>query len=133
MKQQIEPAYATFEQSKKLKEKGFDVKCESYFLEDEIEYSYPKPENWNLKTDTISCPEQWQIVEWLRINHGIEIYLRPERNARIGITTYYYGICTICSTNHLEIIEVVDLMNSKYPTPQEAYSAAFDYILNELI
>jgi hypothetical protein len=127
--EQIEPAYATFEQGKKLKEKGFDVKCESYFLEDEIEYSYPRPENWNLKTDTISCPEQWQIVEWLRINHGIWISIQIGHDEN----KVWYNV-------YLEKIELTyefEPINNDFDiggdTPQEAYSAVFDHILNELI
>jgi hypothetical protein len=120
---EIKPVYVTFEQAKWLKEKGFGLETKTFYASNgkvcDGVYDF---DDWCFR------PEQHVVVEWLRVNHGIEIYLRPERNARIGITTYYYGICTICSTNHLETIEVVDLMNSKYPTPQAAYSAAFDYI-----
>lgn len=72
------------------------------------------------------------VQDWLR-KYGIEIYFRPERNARTSVVTYYYGISKICSTNHLEIIEVVDLMNSNYPTPTEAKIAAIEYTINNLI
>lgn len=153
----IEPKYITYEQANLLDEKGFDEDTNAnwwilasdhrdnklpldeskiFFCgdSDELESkTYIDDETIHNVYHVLSCPEQWMVVEWLRINHGIEIYLRPQRNSRIGVTTYYYGISTICSTNHLEIIEVVDLMNSDYLTPQDAYSAAIDYVLNNLL
>jgi hypothetical protein len=137
MKQQIEPAYATFEQGKKLKEKGFNVKCESYFLEDEIEYSYPKPENWNLNTGTISCPEQWQIVEWLRVEKGIWIGLVADDDYtfKFEINTWsWYELEKSHRLGHRVLGQSMwDISSEPYKSPQEAYSAAFDYILKEMI
>jgi hypothetical protein len=59
----IQPTHITFQQAKLLKVREFNVDCNEYYLEDEIDYSYPKAEDWNLKTDTFSRAEQWQVVE----------------------------------------------------------------------
>lgn len=71
-------------------------------------------------------PEQWQVVEWLRINHGIWINITAE--------VYTDGI------NYLwQIINLKDYDkstglygdNGEYNLPEEACSAAFDYIKNK--
>jgi len=112
----IEPTYVTFEQAKLLKEKGFDVDTEHHYNIDGEQY---KP----VFTSTdISAPEQWQVVEWLRINYDIWITCgRDEDN-------YKCEVYTIKSGN-----KHVPTGLKSFPSPQEAYSAAFDYILKHLI
>jgi len=131
---EIKPTYITFEQAKLLKEKGFDVECIYHYgkTNDYISIGSDIPAtNWNKLIDDhmdevelYSRPEQWQVVEWLRINHGIWVEVR------------YY------ESYKVFIYEIVGLNNSKGMTskgvthlnsPQEATSAAFDYILKELI
>jgi hypothetical protein len=66
------------------------------------------------------------LVEWLRVNHGIWVRL----------TTYAFGF-----QYHLDNTPDPETWNidrrydcaDDFKTPQEAYSAAFDYILNNLI
>jgi hypothetical protein len=143
--EQIQPAYATPEQAKKLKEKGFDLECNSF-------YNFHKPQinglrglvtprehnsgiyqdhNGETEDDDLICsaPEQWQIVEWLRINHGIWISIQIGHDEN----KVWYNV-------YLEKIELTyefEPINNDFDiggdTPQEAYSAAFDHILNELI
>jgi len=74
-----------------------------------------------------SMPEQWQVVEYLRINHGIWITIDIINNLfkyKIlkceGIVSQTFGNEIKCSS-------------FDYNSPQAAYSAAFDYILNNLI
>jgi hypothetical protein len=111
----IKPTYVTFEQAKLLKEEGFDEKTQTIF-----QYSA----DWN-KVETnpkyyvdgcsqCSRPEQWQVVEWLRVNHNIWIYVFRSKEG------YFYNIVT-------------GKNDPVFETPQEAYSAAFDYVLNNLI
>jgi len=142
----IKPAYTTFEQAKFLKEKGFNEptthlyeyaltsqkdeetgeysgafgwekgECnliQGYFINNYTsDYSN---ENWYM----CSAPEQWQIIEWLRINHGIWIEVR---------LSYFGEFVTV-----IKRPKRVELEGSK-STPQEAYSVAFDYIFkNNLI
>jgi len=88
----MKPIHATFEQAKLLKEKGFYVPTvKFYYLNDKRNW-YKDGElgegfndeywgentnlNWNKDgrlpfkpfSECVSAPEQWQVVEWLRIN-----------------------------------------------------------------
>ena len=147
----IQPTYATFEQAKLLKEKKFITKCRSYYLKG---YDYPfegvddeywgdnRFKNWNADVIGIkpfegfaSAPEQWQIVEWLRINHNID--LQDICNyGRLG-RTYRMGIIFINKKEEVDTIFLRPIDTPfefiEFKSPQEAYSAAFDYILNNLI
>jgi len=137
--------YVTFEQAKLLKEKGFDVICKKKcFLDKEDnevtdEFIFNKYNNhlteeldviksvWAIST--IPRPEQWQVVEWLRINHGIWITV-----ANV-YSEYTHWAFTIGKNGKGQIVPFrQDQDKSDYfKIPQEAYSAAFDYILKELI
>jgi len=68
------------------------------------------------------CLQQWQVVEWLRVNHGIWIEVT---SGNMGWSLWAFSIhekgltfIKYCSNTH----------NQFYDSPQEAYSAAFDYI-----
>jgi hypothetical protein len=115
----------TFEQAKWLKEKGFDVDCKSKFLRGEIEYSgIHNPFFAEPKEDIVERPEQWQVVEWLRINHGIWISVG---NVYSEYTHWAYGIGKENKGMILPFREGQD-NHDYFNSPQEAYSAAFDYI-----
>jgi hypothetical protein len=121
MNNKIQPTYVSFEQSKLLKEKGFDVitnKLYHYNGSDFITLITKNSENFGF-----SAPEQWQVVEWLRVNHGIWIQPIYQINS-------YWGF-------DIQKLDLKNILNGstqthigKYNSPQEAYSAAFDYILN---
>jgi hypothetical protein len=127
----IQPIYVTFEQAKKLKERGFDEKCLFYYLDKQLiqVISYENDiwcQNSRMPGNYLSAPEQWMVVEWLRVNHGIWVRL----------TTYAFGF-----QYHLDNTPDPETWNidrrydcaDDFKTPQEAYSAAFDYILDNLI
>jgi hypothetical protein len=155
----IKPTYVTFEQAKWLKEKGFDVPMSHYYFEDgefkehflqethgyygdEYEVHLSEfNENWNDKWltkksgdrcfgcskdrgyfETFSAPEQWRVVEWLRVKHGIWVSIFHKRHSM----DKHYGY-TIKHPNEIET------KLWEFNSPQEAYSAAFDYVLNNLI
>lgn len=69
-----------------------------------------------------AIPEQWQVIEWLRVKHYIWIELR-----------YDYIVFDV-KIHHPDrkTIEITSLLSDpKHPvltTPQQAYSEAFDYI-----
>jgi len=102
----IEPKYVTFEQAKLLKEKGFE----------DIQIDY----GLNQMLNNCKAPEQWQIVEWLRNNHGIwvSVDFNPENSL------FFY--CIRRRLYRVRLNQTVSYHNE----PHEAYSAAFDYILN---
>ncbi len=131
---EIQPTYVTFEQAKLLKEKGFDVECLHYYIEVNNNHSnHPTRThdsqlvNWNSRVSRVSCPEQHQVVEWLRMNCNIWIEL-------------YYDFITFDVKIKRPENEEIELYSSlsgltqyKFITPQEAYSAAFDHVLKNLI
>jgi hypothetical protein len=134
MTQEIKPTYVTREQAKWLKEKEFDLPTYAYYSGLNFYTGEYKNHSQTTIGDTpmhkmligyTSAPEQWQVVEWLRVNHGIFISVLPN----IGVDFIYtYKIYSV------EVGIERCLVNGKnYELPQEAYSAAFDYILNNLI
>ena len=132
MNNKIEPHYVDFNTAKWLKEKGFDVNVKSYYTTSEEftpkdyyyfgnEINYNSPVNdVNTINGTISRPEQWQVVEWLRVNHGIWVYVKLRFGHEFVIQK---------TAVPFEIIYT----DGTFKSSQEAYSAAFDYILKELI
>jgi hypothetical protein len=133
---EIKPTYATSEQAKLLKEKKFDVKVKRFFdLISNTEIEDAPLGNYNLTKQSVSIPEQHQVVEWLRVTHGIHIKDNFERE-------YSFEKDKVVSTKYTcyvnKFIESITGYDFKFRTqlfnsPQEAYSAAFDYILKELI
>jgi hypothetical protein len=126
---QIKPTYVTFEQAKKLKEKEFNVPTQWAF---DLKGQDYKDEHWDIDYNccTYNCyskPEQWQVVEWLRVVHGIWAY------CEINGDRYYCKAKKLKSNWRRVVSGVVDNENTLYNTPQEAYSEAFDYVLNNLI
>jgi hypothetical protein len=134
MTQEIKPTYVTREQAKWLKEKEFDLPTYAYYSGLNFYTGEYKNHSQTTIGDTpmhkmligyTSAPEQWQVIEWLRVNHGIHIEILLEENKPWN--KFYYRIMKIgqyFSLSHDGIYS---------ETPQEAYSTAFDYILNNLI
>jgi hypothetical protein len=148
----IKPTYVSFEQAKLLKEKGFNISLYNFYYQEKsnsspvltsgTEYQSDRDckWDWNLNggesgnqssvipypNDTkgiyTSAPEQWQVVEWLRLNHGIWVNTIVEDNK------WTYGIYK--TVNSYGVLSTENLI---FNSPQEAYSSAFDYILKELI
>jgi hypothetical protein len=131
MKQEIKPAYITFEQAKWLKEKGFDVKVNGFYNGVKVLKGMYHFDN------SIAAPEQWQVVEWLRFNHDIWVNISPVfqfndgREDYLQIQGWQYYITVIIDNKYNQEKSHADRESKN--TPQEAYSAAFDYILKELI
>jgi hypothetical protein len=135
---EIKPTYATYSQSKILKEKGFSVPCQNTISLDFVgevrnshQYQYVDWNNFipiinpSLGKCFISCPDHWQIVKWLKINHGIFI--------SIGIikpVVYVPKLISITENGYKTLGSDKDLCY-RY-TEEEAYSTAFDYILTKL-
>jgi hypothetical protein len=128
---QIEPAYVSFEQAWKLKDKGLNFWCKYRYtdfngriqLEENASEIFPY------------APEQHQVVEWLITNHGIWIYTYPVAPFVIDGEDYpkIVWVSKICSLNQVNFEKFIDADNglavNHHRSPQEAYSAAFDYIL----
>jgi hypothetical protein len=126
MTQKIKPEYATFEHAKWLKELGFIEFCNMRYNEfGKLTATklgmHANPNNY---VDSYSAPEQWQVVEWLRVNHGIWVWVEKGRNPE----NFYPAI-----DSGKEIASFKHLPKMWRDTPQQAYSAAFDYIFNEWV
>lgn len=124
----IEPTYVTYEQAILLKEKGFD--CEYCLIKVEGEDNFYTQSDYDdfpdQKDKELQYPEQWQVVEWLRREKGIWIHSAPENNEE-DVVKWAFTIQQI--DTEVRFVRRVGEFN----LPQEAYSAAFDYILNNLI
>lgn len=144
----IEPTYVTFKQAKLLKEKGFDEACSHYYINDfqnfkhdGILYKCGLPDSEKHKNTfqfvrrknqlhICNAPEHWQVVNWLLINHNIWVTADVDcRDFFDANLLFFFRICDIG-----ENLKCIYSSTEKYyKTPKEAYSAAFDYILNNKI
>jgi hypothetical protein len=68
------------------------------------------------------------IVEWLRINYGIHVTHEWDYSYSSEREYYFYKIKFKDEENFIKV-----LTGESVTSPQEAYSAAFDYVLNNLI
>ena len=147
--EQIEPTYVTYQQSLWLKGIGFDVPCIKAYAEvrrinsetggDIFTGEYRLVTLSRFHKRFYKAPEQWQVIEWWRINHGIWItvdfgaeywYWKIRAASDFPITEELQeGICRIPLVNLL----FSNVEHFQFTTPQEAYSAAFDYIKDNIL
>ena len=119
----MNPNYITFEQAEWLKSKEFDEECRMCMADDD-ERPLPFNAGNSLHKNSIhpyySAPEQHQLVDWLLEKHDIWISVIPDVGMDLIYTYKIYSVevgVERCLTN-----------GNNYDTPQEVYSAAFDYI-----
>jgi hypothetical protein len=77
------------------------------------------------------------LIEWLRVNHGIWIYTYSVA-PYISEDEDYPKIVWVSKIQKFKEFDIFvntdnELAINHFNTPQEAYSAAFDYVLNNLI
>ena len=125
----------SFEIAKLLKEKGFDVECcEYYYMEDNpntLRESFNKSKKWdfNFKNEylkpckSISAPTITEVVMWLYEKHEIWIWVEKQYNP------IYFRPIIDCTTPTSKTHRPDLYLHS----PTEAYEAAIEYILNNLI
>jgi len=141
---EIKPIYVTFEQAKLFKEKGFDEITKAIYQYENLEVNndYVNFRNSLFSYDhfEISAPEHWQVVEWLRVNYGIWVSIEPCMNVEgdwrtpvKGTFSFMYAIKYANEKLYIVFNKNPMLFEKGFKTPQEAYSAAFDYILNNII
>lgn len=121
-----------FPTAKLLKEKGFDEKCTSFYdLISSNRIDYAPLGNYNLTKQSVSIPTIVEVVICLYDKYGIWI------NVSITIQKKYYYQC-------LDITGKKDPTKNNYPSrmckpgeyfnsPTEAYEAAIEYTLKNLI
>jgi hypothetical protein len=114
--------YVTFEQAKWLKEKGMYL--DGYLQDVWLGNKYEKKRGKIVEEPVFGLgsssklPEQWQVVEWLRINHGIWVGISCYAKNKTSLFQYEIR------NNGEQYIEDIESFNS----PTEAYEAAIDYI-----
>lgn len=132
--------YTEYDLSRLLKHKGFDLETVHYWF-DGGTVSVPTRRgdgllyNWNAYAShlRISAPSYTQAINWFLNRHGIWITVYP-----LGVGYYCYQLYTVKKRDDPKE-KIVQLEKDSvaydelFDTPQEAYSAAFDYILNHLI
>ncbi len=135
----MNPHYVTLEQAKLLKEKGFKYYCSASYWKETLTFHTPGYSLENGETSAENyydfpryyAPEQWQVVEWLR-QKGIIIELIVDGWGDDNCVNEEYLCYRIFiwqigkpKPHHNDDLGAL-------ATPQEAYSVAFDYILNSL-
>ena len=127
---EIKPAYVTFEQAKWFKEKGLIANCKRYWVKySNTEYKEMSDNQYeDLDREIgigsnliISKYEQWQVVEWLRVNHGIWITVTS-----ISQESWQWHITKPGDS-------LGKLYEEDFYSPTEAYEAAIEYCLRNLI
>jgi hypothetical protein len=138
----MEKHYITFDQAMWLKSLGFNVPVNRFYTKpnskmfgiDEHGRSYPI-KNTAKKLYTVgehqvlngnnaySAPEHHQVVEWLFKNHGIWIVANFANKNQ-----WYFDLNKFGFDGKDKSIYKSDY---NYNLPQEAYSAAFDYIKDQ--
>jgi hypothetical protein len=139
---EIEPTYVTFEQAKWLKDKNYEIETEEVlFYRDEVnnikEHQLKNRNiiyngtsiNHKVDENEYRTYHQWEFVEWLRVKHSIFVF--PEW--QFSRKKWLFNITKLDS--HEETIRIQNnyykaLGEQEYDSPQESYSAAFDYVLN---
>jgi hypothetical protein len=148
---EIKPTYVTFDQAKWLKEKRFEINTENVlFYTDEVnnleehqiknrDVIYDGSLFYKVDENEYRTYEQWQVLEWLRINHGIWVEVNygiyHAVKGTFSDTDLYGFYFTIKSIDEKDVYifgDEEDIVNW-FDSPQEAYSEAFDYVLNNLI
>lgn len=137
MKIEIKPHFVTFEQAQYFKRIGFDIPVEWAYRTYHEKGRVSEPQyskmihdgrrreliNWNLGPD-FSAPEQYQIVEWLRLKHKIWVYPQLTGNS---LNQVYIPMIMI-DLNPNKSIEVY----RRGSTPEDAYSFAFDFLKDNI-
>jgi hypothetical protein len=115
-----------FEIAQLLKEKGFNVPTEQGY---DYKGEYYCDENWKVNYNTkpyylvCSAPTIAEVIMWLYENHKIWISCHYHKSGKFSIT--------ICDNAENSLSD--GLFGELYPTPTEAYEAAIEYTLTNLI
>lgn len=134
---EIKSAYVSVKQAELFDEKG--LRCDSDYnqwilakdknddskrficLSDDLEnHTYIDGDKEHNVYHCLTIPEQWQVVEWLRVEKGIwvSVNIAPDMKTFSAYVTHK---------------KKGGWDSKEFNSPQEAYSAAFDHILKELI
>lgn len=122
--------YCSYEVSKLLKEKGFNVPCLAHWHigNDGHEKFSDYPFNWNEKVKNdlgwLSCPTHQMAMKWLR-EKDVIIVIQPE----------YFNVESKCSAWGVDMWadDNYEKLQGDFPTYEQATEAAIKYALENLI
>jgi hypothetical protein len=129
--------YTTYEQAKWLKKKGYEIDTdEVLFCRDEInnieehqiknrDVIYNGGILYMVDENEYRVYEQHQVVDWLLEKHGIWVYVDTHEYGKWCFN--YKVIKPNKEYPHINVSGEFGLEN--YSTPQDAYSSAFNYIM----
>jgi hypothetical protein len=133
---EIKPTYVSFAQAQLLKEKGFKSKSRYYDGNGDLVESPNIPENDYRYTNNMmqrfryEAPEQWAVVEFLRIKYNIWIEVHHIKTT----DNKFYTVIWKYGEQDYHTLHCENLIGYQvWGTPQETYSAAIDYVLTNLI
>ncbi len=121
---EIQPTYITFEQAKFLYSIGAKFQCDGNYYTNEgrdglCQIYSPRWKNiYGGKNPDIPRSQHWEVIEWLRVKHEIHIKYEPTIKEMYQFYVYHLG-----SWIHIDCVNIIS----------EGYSAAFDYVLKNLI
>lgn len=121
----------TFELAKLLKEKGFDSATNThYWLEDELnpEVVYSKTPRQGFFKEyggSLLAPTTSEVVMWLYEKHDIWVVVNVDIQNR-----WYFELFNLKDKRNAEILTDDEYW---FNSPTEAYEAAIEYTLNNLI
>lgn len=128
----------SFPIAKLLKEKGFDEPTFGFYSYLTNKYdTYSQLIRVNLLSDNYAAPTIADVVMWLYEKHGIWISVSPVfefndgREDYLTIQGYLYYITVITDNKYNQEKTHADRGTKNSPT--EAYEAAFEHLLNNLI
>lgn len=141
----------SFELAKLLKEKGFDTPTFYYYENEKLVEPYLEngsstdtefrvdlsdlKEYFNKWSKTVSAPTVVEVVMWLYEKHGIWISVECDCYAEL-----WFSKLSVASEKNWdnidlrhEIISAAKKFPNEHNSPTEAYEAAIEYTLNNLI
>lgn len=127
---EIKEDYCTFNESKLLREKGFDVPCRNHYIVNTKGEYGGEGNTAPSQINHIPKPTREVAREWLRLNFGVWFAIEASRlmkfNARIYKET---------DTRMLTQPKQFEVVNSIYDfnTPRELVGVAMNYVLTKLI
>ncbi len=121
--------YVSFETAKLLKEKGFDVKCLTYFISDNEIATILTRRDFNNNGIYLSAPTIQMAMKWLReekkLSIIIDICFDDDRDRQPG---YFFDIWRLTPP-----YESLETPHPVFDTYEEACEAAIKFCLENLI
>lgn len=121
--------YVSFETAKLLKKKGFDEKCNSYFISNNEIALIANKRDFNNHGIYLSAPTLQRAMKWLREVHNLSVEVYRTACGYIGC------IVAIPSGTDIKLLEEDgdDLPSGQYTKWEYACEAAIKYCLKNLI